>query len=118
MEWRALHMGENLRFFEPVRSRTTLRRASLGRAAPTPPNGEEQPAHPKKLSTVIDTPFPSFIDDEFILNKLAKLLNNRRFDEAIRRIPELAELCLGIARPSLDNPPLRYDPVVLPKNAG
>lgn len=118
LEWRALHQGADLRFFEPVRWRTKLPRISLKQSGPAYRAAQDRSRESKKPLINSDLPFPSSTRDEFYLHALSKLLRVRQFDEAIRRIPELAQLCLGIPEPRHGPVKRRHDPVPLKKTTG
>ncbi len=121
LEWRSLHLGMELGFFEAVRNDTVLPRVALDRPKPVFTGTEVRDrARPRSMES-FDLAYPSPQGNPYRLFELWSLLRDQRYEDAYRHIPELSDLCLGVTQPWKKRiEPLRIqsDPVTDPKTAG
>ena len=121
LEWRALHQGLKLGFFEEYRGGTSLPPVSLDQPKPAL-DGRRQ----KKTARNVFTGKQVIVSrqkepSDYLLYELWSLLRDQRYMEAMRHIPKLSEFCLGIATdPNTKPGPLkfRYDHIDQRNDAG
>jgi len=121
LEWRSLHLGMELGFFEAIRHDTVLPRVALDRPKPVFTGTEVRDLAPPRSMESFDLAYPSPQGNPYRLFELWSLLRDQRYEEAYRHIPELSELCLGVTQPwrkKFEPIEIQSDPVTDPKTAG
>lgn len=121
LEWRALHQGLKLGFFEEYRASSSLPPVSLDQPKPVL-EGRRQTKTARNVFTgnqviVSRQKEPS----DYLHYELWSLLRDQRYTEAMRYIPKLSDFCLGIATdPSAKPGPFkfRYDHINQRNDAG
>lgn len=121
LEWRSVHLGLELGFFEAIRQDTILPRVALDRPKPVFTGTEVKDPAPRPSVDSYDRAYPSPQNNPYRLFELWSLLRDQRYEDAFHHIPELSDLCLGIKQPWKKRiEPFRFqsDPVTGPKTAG
>jgi len=96
LEWRALHLGLDLRFFEPIRWRTSLPRATSEKLIPL--NASHRTENESTSDTANGDEFapPPTPHQQALLIRLTDQLRKGQYEKAMSHIPDLVELCPNV----------------------